>query len=47
MSRDRDVRPGELVMSAPALVTGPKLQSPVPLCVGCHRVTRDPGQLTR
>ena len=47
MSRDRDVRPGELVMSAPALVTGPKLQSPVPLCVGCHRVTRDPGQLIR
>ena len=44
--RDRDVRAGEMIMSAPALVTGPKLQPPVPLCVGCHCVTRGPGELT-
>ena len=30
-----------MIMSAPAQVTGPKLQPPVPLCVGCHRVTRE------
>ena len=47
MFRDRDVRAGEVVMSAPALITGPKLEPPVPLCVGCHRVTREPGELTR
>ena len=34
-------------MTAPALVTGPRLQAPVPLCVGCHRVTRDPEELVR